>query len=65
MSGIPALYAVHARQASTTGTKADLDPGIRPPVRTVYRVLAWVVGLSIPLVLAFGPLAYGLITYEE
>jgi hypothetical protein len=34
-------------------------------VRTVYRVLAWLVGLSIPLVLGFGPLTYGLIVYED
>jgi hypothetical protein len=46
----------------------ELDPGIRPPMKMIYRVLLWLLvslfGVSLFLVLWLGPLAYLMYTTD-
>jgi hypothetical protein len=68
MSGVPALYTVHTRPASTSHSGTDLDPGIRPPMATTFRVLVWFLGISLYLVLLIAPFAlfaYWMLTYVD
>jgi hypothetical protein len=53
MSGIPALFTVRTDQ--TINASADLDPGIRPPMRKGYRVLVWFLGIGLFLTLLLWP----------
>jgi len=53
MSGIPALFTVCTDQ--TINASADLDPGIRPPMRKGYRVLVWFLGIGLFLTLLLAP----------
>src|SRR5215210_5898588 len=58
MSGVPEFCTLpthHGYRTDNISTNTGLDPGIRPPMKTKYRVLVWSLGTGLFLVLLLGP----------
>ena len=56
ISGVPILYTLsthYGYRTDSISASSDLDPSIRPPMGTIYRVLVWLLGIQ-PLLGASG-----------